>query len=76
MNRPGYGCLTCPEVWVTDLTVSVGDFNRGITRFSSTQEVADKEHRDLVQTATLMGFELSSGHTSYRHTNKKNPERR
>jgi hypothetical protein len=71
MNRPGYGCLTCPEVWVTDLTVSVGDLHRGITRFSSTQEVADKEHTDLVQMATLMGFELSSG-----HTNKKNPERR
>lgn len=71
-----WGVYAPSEVWVTNLTVSAGGLSRGITRFSSTQEAADKEHTDLVQMAFLMGFELSSGHTSYRRTNKKNPERR
>ena len=71
-----WGVCAPSEVWVTNLTVSAGDLSRGITRFSSTQDAADKEHTNLVQMAILMGFEMSRGHTSYRHTNKKNPERR
>ncbi len=71
-----WGVCAPSEVWVTNLTVSAGGLSRGITRFSSTQEAADKEHTDLVQMAFLMGFELSSGHTSYRRADKKNPERR
>ena len=71
-----WGVCAPSEVWVTNLTVSAGDLSRGITRFSLTQEEADKRHTDFVHMAFLMGFELSRGHTSYRRTNKKNPERR
>ena len=71
-----WGLCVSSEAWVTSLAVSAGDNSLSITRFSLTQEEADKKHTDFVHMAFLMGFELSSGHTSYRRADKKNPERR
>ena len=71
-----WGVCAPSEVWVTNLTVSAGDLSRGITRFSSTQEVADKEHTDFLKLAIFLGFLFSWGHRTYRRKKKTRPERR